>query len=1452
MPEDVTDALAAARQRQAAARTFAAAVRPEQVQAAVAINQAYPNLSAEAWTMGMAGTPPTAPVVAKVAEKKTKKKAEKAWYSRLGSTVTGAVAAGAGKVEDVGDYVTPDRLGVGNKASNAAGYVVEPAKDLSRIVTAGMSAPYEVVQAGIRNVVEATNTEGSGLDRLKLLSSSMLNPTDDNFWLTQSTVAGGVSNAMKTGDWNPDTNLGKDSWFVQRDSAGAKEQRRRARQAGMIDGHAITPGRAIAADIVEPGSNAYNVMSGVIDFGATIFLDPTTYVGGGVAKANRGRKVFDQGKAVDTQLDTVKTVVTKPADPGGLRQLPDGRFEATPPTPEELGVVRGVRNTVLPEKVSAWLTSEKGSKVADAFAKEQDFERLRQSMGKKVPLPVLLALKDADDPVQVKNILADAAQGGFLRDKPVYAKRLPQPRMAGMMPGRKIDLQDPEDAVETLDRFQRATGVLSREERSANNEKLARAFQSDQLTGAAAYDVTKAVLEVTRDALVKQGIPVASARKLTAMVDDLHVAGRKYNIDDPGNIVGTPASKMGPDGNPLPTPQLLNEALNRYVSLPDARALREATTRWRRAVDAVEVKDKKVLSVPLKIAEDVADVMTQEVFKTLTLPLRPAWPVRVIAEDNFRMMFAGYDSLFDSPLSYLSIIVGDKPDSAFSRMVGRAARPKMAGDITGKNFVDEAIAARYEDHFSRAMNRGGGPWRPEEMEASTKYWDDFGKDDRKSYLRGWGDELTQLNADPVARELARGKMTLDEVKDFWWKDSNRAKASLSENYEYMATRAGSDEYVEQTLARLKVKTRDHPELLEAVAANRLAGSPMTVETKLSKQALARLEALADDFGPTRAKGRVTVSKDGSAPERVTTLWKNATGPLWHLTGTIPQNKLSRSPVYRQAYWKRIEEIVPLMSKEAREASIVEAKKNRIGKGRIKSLEARLGEPEGKLSVDDADLVARQHGLSATEDLLFSMHDKSQVADALRLMQPFADPMREAIKRWAQLAAENPLVTYRLSQAVTNSRESGFFQTVDNADGTQREVFTYPGSAWLSKVFTGVPAPMQADVNSLNTVTGGVMSGVGPVVALPVSAVLPDDPSTDQMRKWLFPFSEPDTSGGLIESFAPGYIKKLIGWKTNNPKVVANTTMDAMKYLQSTGDYDMGDAEDRARLIADAKESGSRLVLLRALVQSSAPAAPAYQARAQLSDGRLVAISKLQEDYGKMLDEDPQTATLRFMDKYGNDLLFSVLGRTEGESAVTESSHDLARDNPEVVAAYPKVWSLFTDPDSPYSSAEQQRQMDSGERTRVSPEDAVQKTNQRIASARYGQYREQVGDRPSDEQQAWLRQVQQALRDKYPGYSPEPDGIADKDRAVQQLIEASTDPTLSATDAGQGLAVYLRYREQAMQQAQAAGLAGFSTAKSAAPLRAWLRSAGEAAAQKHPGFAPMWQRVLQGEMVRDDG
>jgi hypothetical protein len=1469
MADDLTTALLRARAAQQAAAAYAAGVTPAQANHIGTIASTYPGIGGTAVSLGLAGTDPTGPTARAAATAKAKQDAAKppvgeqksgGWLKSFARTVGHAAVGAAHGVEYAAKQVIGESSGVASATAPATTPALDRLRPGVRYGTVAAQAPLEYVQGNIRETYGGL-AQGKGFD-----AASPLLQTTLGAGLAEEYDRGQLGQSLKDvfGPGKTDEEVFGNGWFVDpKHSAAGARQAAEAAASATIDGHAFTLGR-LAASVTpfEPGSTGYNVVSGLVDFWSTLALDPLTYVGGKAAEANRLRTVLDKGNAVEHTLETARphgasVQPTYVAGPSGTERV----FVA-----QNAGVVDGVRPTVLPEKAAQWLNDNSrmgGNQVAARIAAispgdPQAFNKIWRGTGKKLPVDLVLKLVDATDSATVKNHLADAIAEGEARNLIRLKTKKPPPRLAGMMPGDKIDTENPDDAVEQLDRWMR-NARFDEPTISKSLEGLARAQ-----TGGQAYDVLKQVMDLTQQSLINHGWDTASARRMTRVEADARKSTSTYNTHLISDGVTEHGIMIDGIGVRLMGPHLSTELLNRYIGLPNARDIKNGLREWGWLRELQK-------SGTYKVSRTALDFGTQSIFKPAALVLRPAWTVRVVREEQVRMAAAGYSSAFKHPLSYIALLIGDKPtvtakgvDVATGKhitedvpnLIWRALSkaknaPNLGGTgLEGARFEDTDFVKGLSD-FQRATPGGSG-WNDQTVRAQTRHWDDIYKGEPE-FPESWHHELVQFASAPETREIARHGA--QAAKDTFWNGNLsklRREMAASQHLQDvgidLTRRDHSDAWIDAGMKRIQQKTGGHSDLVAAVATGRLRGKALTDGTALDKEAAGHLGDLMD-FAPGVVKGTVKENRDGTSASEMLENYEHAVQWLFTHMISIPTNRLSRSKVFKQAYWQRLHEVVPLMNAPDKMRLLRNAKDAGIPARDIRAMRKTIDAQtvHGNLTLEKADVLAKSFALDTTRDLLYSLHEKSQVFDALRVVYPFGEAFREVVTRWAKLGLDprtmNPLVPYRATQAVTNAQESGFFYP-DPLTG--REMFGLPGSEWLTNKLVGVPWKLEAPVSGLN-MFGQVTPGVGPFVAMTASALLPDNPNLDFIRHQLLPFGETDVQGGFLESMLPSYIRRLLavaGKQTpSQRRQMISTTRDVMAYLYSTGEYDISNQAGQKVLLDDAKRKAKQLWIIRALAQSSAPSSPTGVMSVKDKDGRLHALFAMAADFQKMRTQNFDTATERFLKKYGEYAFLVTIPKTHGDTAPTDVANMFARTHPDVAEAYPNTFGLFV-PGGKVDPGEIQRQIDAGNRDVIDPKAAMRLANIAMAQAIYYNAKDQIGDSPAPNQTAYMRALKAKLVEKYPGYDEGDTGAS----PMHELERAAKDPVLSKTDAGQGLTSYLEFRKQAQASAVASGrLAGFTTAAAAQPIRDWLAQQAQQIIAEHPDFAGMWERVFAREV-----
>jgi hypothetical protein len=1430
--------LARQQQRQRAYEMFKATAQPQTAQAITGLTGAYPGMRAGVvLPLAKSGVAPDSPVARKAAQGEAKRGL--GWHS-IGDAVSGAVGKVTGAVGDVAD----------------AGYDV--LKGISRGAFMGPQAFGETIQGALRESVKDGDISGAewllGLPHLAK-------------GFKQTTLAAGHREIQQEGGYlglltgKTDVDYGS-GFFTGGDVKAAQVASARA-SAPLIDNKAPSLGRYTAVQVFEPGTRPYSLLSGLIDAAVSLGADPTSYVAAPVKGAIAGSKLIAGSTGTRAVVARTPAVVSK--DKEAL----------------SAGLVGGLRETVLPERAADWLDSKRGRLLREYLAAETDFVRLRKNVGPGVPVEVLPRLLDAKTDADVLDVLAPEL-GITIREKfgvsptalaavdPSQAsvrtvvgaqvsKRLDTVRAyrwASKMPGSHVNLDDAQQAVEQIERYGRNVKMPD-EKAGVFVERMARSTNRNER-----YSVVRDFLiTIQNDVLAERGLPADVRRKLTTINPDYDERLRAYAIDDIGQNAKVPGAVVNGELQPTPTPHYFAEYINSAVHLPDARELRRATSGF------VDMIDKVPTNLGMSLFRNgtaLADFVTSNIFKVGAL-FRAAYPLRVVGEEQLRMAAAGGTSIVNHPLSHIAAILAHKRGESTDLLGNPIKGLEALGEALSRN------AALGIERTGVVRSRGRTVLRREDEGFAAALLDELAKGAndpvQRRVLNGLGDGDRHPNI---------GLSGLDAVKDWFFDGTGRTfrtQMGSSPGREFFGTKVdpadplnSADGYIDSLLERAKNVTGGDAVLMEAMATGRIGGEPLTVITqggarKANPKALRLLEQhLTTGAGPQVTPADIMLHTKGSAASALGQRYDAVVDHFFDIAMGIPTDTLSRAPAFEQAYWKRQSELIEFMQPEVQQAALAVAERNQAASKYLKKMRQRAQVTTGRLDAVEADILAKAFAIESTKKLLYDLSSRSQWADIARNFFPFGAAWQEVATTWARITVtENPMALRRGQQIVAGGRAAdlngdgeGFFHP---DEGGEREMFSYPFSGWISEKLTGVQAPMQAPVSGLNLFATSVLPGFGPVVTIPAGRLLPDRPDWDGVRNTLMPFGEKDLSGGVLESFLPPWMMKARVWlDADSPaqdRQYANTVLDVTRYLASTGRYSMDSPEEQERLLRDAKDKARSIYGLRAFAQFFAPSPPSPQFVVNDKDGNGMLALKLSEAYRGMMDEDPSTATQRFVETFGEGAFLATIPKSEGGGPATEAAYDFVRENPGTVSRHRGVYGYFMSPDGAFSYAAYRQQLEGGARRPITPEQAVQIANQRLGAMIYRNARSQVGERPSKEQRTWLSQVRDAIEGRYPGYSPMPTTLGNTDRTITKLIAAANDPALASTEAGRGLVEYLRVREEALAVAQSRGLTTFKSARTAADLRFALRSHAEQLAVEFPDFGAMFERTFNREMVADE-
>jgi hypothetical protein len=618
-----------------------------------------------------------------------------------------------------------------------------------------------------------------------------------------------------------------------------------------------------------------------------------------------------------------------------------------------------------------------------------------------------------------------------------------------------------------------------------------------------------------------------------------------------------------------------------------------------------------------------------------------------------------------------------------------------------------------------------------------------------------------------------------------------------------------------------------------------------------------------------------------------------TGVKWFFNSLVGKatQKLERSPLYRQAFYRTVADNANLLSPAEQQtlktniARYVESLNRDLWvEGQLKArkleqisknvsmlqveygalaktpttitVEKYVGNKEiynqifGKTATGDGTVAQLEQfaGAMARQELqetLYNAQKKGNLEDMLRVVAPFATAFRETLGQYTSYLVEDPS-RIRKTQLAFNAANydsdnpdnalSGWFAK-DPINGTN--VFNFPVGGWAGAM---LQFPIRGAFQILN------LPGAGPVLQIAASNVLPDTPKLEFVRKMVLPYGEKGLSS-LAPQWAARGIEAIRGDTANLGTIYANTYAEVVRHKIQSGSYNTKDPNDMAKLYADARRKAQVLAGMRALFQFTGPASPQIDFRLETDGGDIIA-SALSQEFYKMKTKNPDKAVSDFIDKFGEDSFIYMGHKTEPTTSGVEPTKvfsDWANENSDLMAQYKGIAGFFAPGGDVFSFEAWNRQIQKGERKRLTAQEIVAAAQYRIASSIYREKRNQLGATRNQEQREWLSQWRGFLNEEYPGFPIKADfNPGEFPNFINDLRTAVTDNRLADNDVANAVKEYLDARDQAYANAAAAGYSGFQSPKTQ-PLKDWLASIAATLVQQTPEFARIFEDKLAAEV-----
>lgn len=718
--------------------------------------------------------------------------------------------------------------------------------------------------------------------------------------------------------------------------------------------------------------------------------------------------------------------------------------------------------------------------------------------------------------------------------------------------------------------------------------------------------------------------------------------------------------------------------------------------------------------------------------------LRLGYPIRTVGDDGMRTLAAG---------AGLSTFLEMTHGPQIANRLGPKLKGQRAIKVNGKKVVVAEALSGPEASVYRKLASSEASWGkfygvyveqlhhqravginsvPAARPAATGL---FGGE---AYSKAWAKNMTdQVLTDPVSRMLIDGMEPQDVAR--WLRTTDEGADYLARHPHYLDGVNGgktADEIVEMIDDHWRVlaPTEDLKQLARDYLHGGLADKPREFQKRLDEI----LTNMSDeDFKlmvPVHFETSSMITGTGPGAKAFRTM----TNGIFNVLQKLPNDTLVRNPFFRAQYKRRLNEIL-----SQREPGTLT--KQIIGR---------------------AERDAREYALSRLNRYLFSLNEETEFLHMVRNLVPFGTAHIEALKKWGQVALDNPVGAYRVWGLGWGGLGDLYF--IDEVD---RDGNPIPGGQkWTNDSYLRFRVPdemisflphLKAFYNEKGEVYGQIAKGstnlimqgeypfipsVGPVVQIPAGWWFKANPqfATDEhgiSRKffnYLFPIGLPQNTGvlGMLEQVLPTSMNKVMDAARNDPAFLATETQIIKQYLANFQQANhrapsKGEAAELMRRAEHHADWVRRYYFLGSLIL---PANISY----------LPGDQELIEQARRLRQEDPVNWYSTFVDKFGWEA--AVMGQSLSTSTNKVPSTGIGeldyQRNAALIQDYPELGSILVSPAAFLDDYEQavyrvQQQRPTGpgrpepQRSYANPIKAITESQTRQAWEEYGQLQDLV-------------------------------------------------------------------------------------------------------------------------------
>ena len=584
--------------------------------------------------------------------------------------------------------------------------------------------------------------------------------------------------------------------------------------------------------------------------------------------------------------------------------------------------------------------------------------------------------------------------------------------------------------------------------------------------------------------------------------------------------------------------------------------------------------------------------------------------------------------------------------------------------------------------------------------------------------------------------------------------------------------------------------------------------------------------------------------------------------------TKPIAYLERSPAFRTAYYQWVDKLAISMD-EASINKIIDDITERVPDpenyltpqlwAKLQDLKANPQKLYGTLDAKQVSSYASGAAIDEYMKTVYNAVDRRNITDVLRVVSPFAQQHAEFMARVGRLAfvpvkggelgyLPNANTFRKIQLGIEGGKDAdpdGDGRGIFFKDPTTGELsFQFPLTGKLTKMITGVEAPITARLKGV-AMGFDVRPGFGPVATFAASQLLADTPSLDWIRSILLPYGERNNLG---QALTPTWIEKIYNGVIGDGRFFANTYAETMQALAASGKYDLSNPNERDKMLQEAKDKARIFVVLRGLTQFTGPAAGDVDIKAPTEQGDIYA-SGLSSALQSLRNLNYDTANLRFIEIFGEDAFTYLSNKTTsavGGLLASKEFGDFERTNKNVFRQYQDIAGYFGPIGTAFDFEVYTRQLQTGARTRLSPEEILKASDRAIGLAYYRDMKEHLGPNLNKQAQDYLANYKKEIIKKYPGFGEMQFDPMKTPKDIEKLFQAAKMDSLKNNKTAEAVNYYEQIRNAALEEANRRGFRSLQSDK-LGDLHEYLNSYAESIITKYPDFARVFDRLLSREI-----